>query len=324
MATYNGGRYLVEQLASIAAQTVPPTELVICDDQSTDDTAEIVARFAATAPFPVRFEINAQRLGYARNFMRATELCRSDTIAFSDQDDIWEPTKLAEILDAFAATGALLVSHDLQVAYEDGRRPSHSYFRHLRQSGLPEVIGVKGCGYAIRRDLLHRVGWPAPEMRHRWSHDLWVCLVANLLDAHAVLDRPLIRYRIHGTNTSPGVAGGRDRLRCLLRRIPCPPLTSRTQLDALLAYFFKDDGRDVYLKAIEQSAPAMTEHQLHRARRAYANRVAFLDFQSSPAYAATVPRIARALALFLRGTYRTADGFLGLTRDILGHRQGRI
>src|SRR5580698_5355366 len=75
MATYNGARYVGEQLESLARQTVLPTELVVTDDNSTDNTVDIVTAFATKAPFPVHIEKNPKRLGYRDNFMKAVSLC---------------------------------------------------------------------------------------------------------------------------------------------------------------------------------------------------------------------------------------------------------
>ena len=107
LCTYNGEAYLGEQLASIAAQDLPPGELVVCDDASTDRSAEIVARFAAGAPFPVRFQVNARNLGSRANFEQAIRLCRGRLIALADQDDVWLPPKLRRLSEALeAAPGA--------------------------------------------------------------------------------------------------------------------------------------------------------------------------------------------------------------------------
>src|SRR5688572_16778447 len=95
MATYNGATFLRQQLDSIAAQTVPPIEIHIGDDGSTDNTESIVAAFATRAPFPVRFFRNDNRLGYGANFIRTAQRCAGEWIAFCDQDDVWSPGKLA-------------------------------------------------------------------------------------------------------------------------------------------------------------------------------------------------------------------------------------
>jgi glycosyltransferase involved in cell wall biosynthesis len=97
MCTFNGGRYLEEQLESIGAQTRPPCELVVCDDGSTDDTISILKRFEANAPFPVRIVQNGTRMGSTRNFDQAIGMVRGELIALCDQDDRWLPHKLERL-----------------------------------------------------------------------------------------------------------------------------------------------------------------------------------------------------------------------------------
>src|SRR6202167_2057678 len=103
MCTYNGERFLPQQLASMAKQTRLPDELVVCDDGSTDRTVAIVREFAASAPYPVRVFENERNLGFAANFERAIGLCEGDLIALSDQDDIWYPIRLERSEQEFAA-----------------------------------------------------------------------------------------------------------------------------------------------------------------------------------------------------------------------------
>ena len=76
MCTYNGEKFLSEQLASILRQSYLPDELVICDDKSQDGTTSIIEEFAAKAPFPVRLYKNEVNLGYKKNFEKAACLCR--------------------------------------------------------------------------------------------------------------------------------------------------------------------------------------------------------------------------------------------------------
>src|SRR6266567_6944512 len=99
MCTYNGARFLREQLESIAAQSRLPDELVVCDDGSTDETVETIKAFVGRAPFAVRLEINSKNLGSTKNFEKAIGLCEGEIIALADQDDVWKPQKLA-VLEA--------------------------------------------------------------------------------------------------------------------------------------------------------------------------------------------------------------------------------
>jgi glycosyltransferase involved in cell wall biosynthesis len=94
LCTYNGERFLPQQLASIQQQTRLPDEVVVCDDRSTDRTVEMVRAFAASVSFPVRVIVNERNLGSAANFAQAIELCAGNLVALSDQDDIWYPIRL--------------------------------------------------------------------------------------------------------------------------------------------------------------------------------------------------------------------------------------
>ena len=115
MATFNGGRFLARQLASIAEQTMRPQEIVVCDDGSTDNTLEIIESFSKTCGIPVRLERNEVRLGYADNFMKAAGLTSSRYISFADQDDYWYPTKIDKSIRALIENNAMLVSHHVRM-----------------------------------------------------------------------------------------------------------------------------------------------------------------------------------------------------------------
>src|SRR5262245_8486729 len=103
MCTFNGADYLPAQLESLSKQTLRPAELIICDDGSSDSTQTILNTFAAEAPIPVSVHVNQETLGVVRNFAQAIELCSCEVIALCDQDDVWEPTKLEQIANAFTA-----------------------------------------------------------------------------------------------------------------------------------------------------------------------------------------------------------------------------
>ncbi|HEX7956057.1 MAG TPA: glycosyltransferase family 2 protein, partial [Pyrinomonadaceae bacterium] len=122
MCTYGGARFVGAQLASIAAQTRLPDELVVCDDRSPDETARLVEEFAARAPFPVRLHVNAQNIGSTKNFERALSLCTGGLVALCDQDDVWLPGKLARLEAEFArAPDAGLLFSDAEVADDEAR-----------------------------------------------------------------------------------------------------------------------------------------------------------------------------------------------------------
>ena len=127
LCTYNGQAYLQDQFASLLAQDRLPTEVVISDDASTDDTLSLVDAFAKQAPFPVYVLVNQSNIGTAYNFSRAIAACSGDIIALCDQDDVWLPQKLDLIMQAFSSNpqigyaflDAIVVDQHLQSVSDD-------------------------------------------------------------------------------------------------------------------------------------------------------------------------------------------------------------
>src|SRR3954471_11809328 len=119
MATHNGAPYVLEQLESIARQSVRPSELVVSDDASTDDTVALVHAFAERASFAVRLEQNPSPLGAGENFIRAALRCESELVAFSDQDDVWLERKLERCVTRFDDPEVKLVIHGWTVVDEE-------------------------------------------------------------------------------------------------------------------------------------------------------------------------------------------------------------
>ena len=100
MATYNGGKYLREQLDSILTQTITDWELVVCDDCSKDSTVEILTSYQEQDD-RIKIFVNEKNLGFKKNFEKAIGLCSGDYIALADQDDIWHENHLLIIIDRY-------------------------------------------------------------------------------------------------------------------------------------------------------------------------------------------------------------------------------
>lgn len=214
LCTYNGAPFLREQLDSIAAQTRLPDELVVCDDGSTDGTAQIVREFAKAAPFPVRLTVNEANLRAYRNFEKAMSLCTGDCVFFCDQDDLWRPRKvevlagrLEEAEAAFGRSTPLLVHCDLEVVDGALRTLAPSMVR--AEGACPTATGlllsntVTGCASAFNRALVELASpFPDPAVAHgRLWHDWWLALCAAAAGRLMFVDEPLVRYRQHGANT---------------------------------------------------------------------------------------------------------------------------
>ena len=196
MATYNGQQWLGEQLASIAAQTRPPDELVISDDASTDDTLRIARNFAEAAPFKVLVDEHMERVGSARNFDRSLSACSGDVVFLADQDDIWLPTKIEAVTKRMEDTGAPLAFHN--ALFVDAADVVHGadMFERIRGMGLAPDAACKGCCTAVTRQVLDAA------LSIPGGHDAWLHAVARAIGTPTFIDTPLIRYRLHANHTS--------------------------------------------------------------------------------------------------------------------------
>ena len=218
LCTYNGARCLEEQLASLRGQERRPDELVVCDDRSTDKTVPLLEAFARIAPFPVRIHVNPVNLGSTMNFDRAMRLCAGNLIAFCDQDDVWQSTRLSECARAFDDDPGLgLVFSNAELIDDMGTRlPGQLWdkfdfapaIRERIQHGdmLPLVRYrfVTGATVMFRAKLREYICPAAGE----WLHDGWIAACVACLAGIRFLDQPLIQYRIHrqqqvGTGSGP-------------------------------------------------------------------------------------------------------------------------
>lgn len=218
MATYNGEKYIKQQLETIASQTYMPYELVVCDDGSSDETIGLIEVFAISASFPVRIFINESNLGFANNFLKCASLCAGDWVAFCDQDDIWLPQKLATIKNVIdtSSDDLVLVYHAAELVNENleslGRRlPVICGDRVTPVAGYSGFWFVGGCVMCFKSTLLFNIdsslrprdnyqfnkGWENND--YAWMpHDKWLCMLANISGEIASVAQVLSLYRRHG------------------------------------------------------------------------------------------------------------------------------
>ena len=212
LASYNGERYLEQQLRSILSQERPPDELVVSDGGSTDGTVELARTVLGQAPAGIRTELIADdvRLGVGPNFVRAIAATRGDLIALSDQDDVWHPDRLGRIVGEFTDPEVLLASGNARLVDAEGGALPLDLFASLGIGAveLAELAGpdafallirrnlVTGATVAFRRTLLEAAE-PFPS---DWVHDEWLAILAAATGRIVVDHDPLIDYRQHGAN----------------------------------------------------------------------------------------------------------------------------
>jgi glycosyltransferase involved in cell wall biosynthesis len=276
LATYNGAKFIREQLESVNAQTRPPDELVVVDDGSTDCTLAIIADFAAHARFPVGIHRNEHNLGYTTSFLAAASLCSGDWIAFCDQDDVWLPDKLATVERHVYRRNVMLIAHSAELVSDTLEstgvfHPSFQRSRVRRGWQLPTWWIVEGFALAFRADLLHilvsdeqvRDGGKSFMVREG-GHDAAISRLARTLGDIVTLSDCLALHRCHvaSVTTTYMRGGARDirRSRKVASRI-------RRILSINGAELFAQQSRDSLRQAAIFRRSAQSQEELMMKRK---------------------------------------------------------
>lgn len=207
MCTFNGEKYIKEQIESIINQSCMPDEIVICDDCSKDNTVNIIKEILDNWSGNVNLVENEKNLGYRKNFEKAISLCKGDIIFLSDQDDVWNKNKIkimSKVLNA--SSNAILAFHDVEVVDENLNLIKKSFWKLLRfdyqkflQNDFRRIFEgnvVQGSACAFRKELFYYAK-PFPEAA---IHDEWLGLVALAKGNIIPVNKSLAKYRQSGNN----------------------------------------------------------------------------------------------------------------------------
>jgi len=198
MPVYNGSTYLRAQLSSILEQLDESDEVVISDDGSTDDSLAIIAEFG---DYRIRVIPGEKSSHPSYNLERALEAAHGIYIFLSDQDDVWKPNKVAQMLQALKSSS--LVVHDCEVVDQNLASLHPSFYQsHGSKAGLVQNIvrnSYLGCCMAFKAEVLKKA---LPFPRPIGMHDIWLGLVAEMWHGSVFIDDNLLYYRRHGQNAS--------------------------------------------------------------------------------------------------------------------------
>ncbi|MHB1657182.1 MAG: glycosyltransferase family 2 protein [Burkholderiales bacterium] len=209
MATYNGEKFLRQQLDSIFSQTCPAKEVIVTDDRSTDNTVKILEEYSQI--YPLRYIVNETNLGVVRNFEKAISLCKGKYIALADQDDVWRTDKLAiafgkmKEIESSHPGIPVLVHSDLCVVDErlnviceslwKGQKTYPELYKSPEQVAIQNL--VTGCTILMNRAALNvTVPFPAEVLMHDW----WMAINIIKYGIVVSISEPLVFYRQHGGN----------------------------------------------------------------------------------------------------------------------------
>ena len=202
LCTFNAGNYLTILLDSLLNQTLPPVEIVVCDDGSTDSTKEVLATYKEKHPQLFSLHFNATNLGYIKNFEQCINLCKSTYIAIADHDDIWRATKLEKL---FAAIGdGYLVYCDSQFMSSTGEildRKLTTQYNFISKPN-PKSFIFSNCiwGHAcmLKKDIINNA-FPIPANA---PYDIWLGFIAANVSYISYFNEPLTLWRQHENSYS--------------------------------------------------------------------------------------------------------------------------
>lgn len=207
LATYNGEKYIREQLNSIFNQSFQDFELIVCDDNSCDNTVSIIQEYIAKYP-QIIFKKNEVNLGFRKNFEQAISLCNGKYIAFCDQDDVWTKDHLEILInnigpydciganaDFVDSRGAPLhVTMTKYLLIQDVPKTSEELFSHELYGNM-----IQGTACLFSKELADKV-FPIPE--NIKFHDYWIALNAGISNGCTYVDQVILQYRRHANNAT--------------------------------------------------------------------------------------------------------------------------
>jgi glycosyltransferase involved in cell wall biosynthesis len=230
VCTYNGAKYIEEQLASITGQTYAVTEIIVVDDASSDDTFEVVAR-AAARDTRISLYKNESNIGFTANFEKAMKMATNDFIAIADQDDIWHVHKIEKMMAAFKPDAAAIYCDSVRftktvpidaVANKKNRRIEGTEVRKLAMYNT-----VSGHALIIRKSLLV-YALPIPSAIY---YDWWLALQAVASGGLQFLDEILVYQRAHDNNVTIAKDTSENELRNNYRTMLGKHLNAFKQID---------------------------------------------------------------------------------------------
>ena len=215
LATYNGEKFLIEQLDSLFKQTYSNIELVVVDDASSDNTLNILYEYSSRYSNMKLFS-NEINLGFIKNFEKGCSLSKGEFISPCDQDDVWHIDKVKLMVEAIG---------DYPLIYCD----SYICNEQLEQSGkkISDIVTCKDWNNCLQYAVFARIyGHTLLFTRKLFNsivpftelvpHDWWIAYNATLEGGVKFLDKPLVYYRQHAANAF-GIVGGKGKKHTLTK-----------------------------------------------------------------------------------------------------------
>lgn len=206
LATYNGEKYLIEQIDSILNQTYKNIEIIISEDNSTDSTIEIVKKYINNNS-NIKLVFNEGEKGFINNFENAIKHCKGEFIAFADQDDVWFENKIEILYQNIIISNSLLIYSDSLIVDSKLQSKNNTklstFYPEMKYAydfkNLIHHNFIPGSHSLISKDLLPLIlPFPGKQLGHDW----WIAIIAASYNKIKYIDIPLMYYRRHQNTTT--------------------------------------------------------------------------------------------------------------------------
>lgn len=206
LATFNGEKFLEEQIVSIKNQSYSNWRLLIHDDGSNDHTIDIIKKFEKIDPRIILVEDGITFGNAGRNFMHLLSCTKAEFIMFCDQDDIWMYDKVEIYYTAIKdkKTPAMIYSNGY--LYKDNVVTHQEFIKYHRndlQNSLFLNGGIHGCCIMINRLLLKRINYDFPD--YVYMHDHFLTILSVTFGETIYIDKALMLYRQHNNNVTGNI-----------------------------------------------------------------------------------------------------------------------
>ncbi|MEG0239043.1 MAG: glycosyltransferase family 2 protein [Anaerorhabdus sp.] len=273
MTTYNGSKYILEQMESLRTQSMSPSEVIIIDDCSTDATVKIIREYIEKWNlYNWKVFSNEKNVGWIVNFHNACQKATSEFVFFCDQDDIWERDKIQTMIEIMIENPLIdVLACRISLIDENGKKladtPMTLPFNSYSTGDIKKVLLTKkfiyeispGCTMVIRSGFISLL--QSIEFEQSIPHDALYWKMGVLLGKSYYIDLPLIKYRIHSTNASSPMHGVSNKIKRTEVRLQ-EALTYKNNIDKFLSLLNKmPQGNEIkstktYLEKISEFCDA--------------------------------------------------------------------
>lgn len=208
MATYNGEKYIKEQIESIIKNLNAEDEVIIVDDKSKDKTVSIIKSYNDKRIVLIK---NEKNLGVNKSFEIGINNCKNEYIFLADQDDIWIDGRVNKMLESLIENQKSIVAGNQEFIDSFGKKIDYSTLELDMNDSEKKIKNMyrifrgnayyTGCAMAFKRDIKNKI---LPFPNYIESHDLWIAKIGILENTIFHLQEKVLKRRIHGSNVSIG------------------------------------------------------------------------------------------------------------------------